>query len=120
MPSAAFSKRERIRFPDELVERHAALSGRPLDHGPRAEDGVGLLVQQRGQDLGERFGCVLAIAVEHHDDVEAVLDGQLVAGLLVAAVAEVGRLPDQRDRKVRLLLVAQARPGRSSPGCGRR
>ena len=79
MPSAAFSNRERIRLPDVLVQRHAALAGRALDHDAGAEDGVGFARQQRGQDLGQRLGCVLPVAVEHHDDVEPVLDGQVVA-----------------------------------------
>ena len=57
---------------------------------------------------GQRLGRVLAIAVQHDHDVEPVLDGQVVPGLLVAAVAEVGRLPDQGDRQVGLLLVAEA------------
>ena len=51
---------------------------------------------------------VLAVAVEHDHDVQSVLDGEVVAGLLVAAVAEVGRLPDQGDRQVGDLLVAEA------------
>ena len=41
--------------------------------------------------LGQQLGRVLAVAVEQHDDVEAVLDRPVVAGLLVAAVAEVAR-----------------------------
>ncbi len=74
---------------DVLVERHAALAGRALDHHPGAEDGVALAGQDRGAHVGQRLGRVLAVPVEHDDDVEPVLDGQSVAGLLVAAVAEV-------------------------------
>jgi hypothetical protein len=75
--------------PGELVERHTAPAGGSLDHGARTEDGIGLLVQERGEDLRQRLGRVLAIAMEHHHDVEPVLDGQVVPRFLVAAVAEV-------------------------------
>ena len=91
-----------------LVERHPAPACRSLDHDPGAEDGVRLPGQQRGHDLGERLGRILPVAVEHDHDVEAVLDGQVVPGLLVAPVAQVGRLPDQGDGQVGDLLVAEA------------
>ena len=55
-----------------------------------------------------RLGRVLSVAVEHDHDVEAVLDGEVVAGLLVAAVAEVLGLADEGDGQVGDLLVAEA------------
>jgi hypothetical protein len=46
--------------------------------------------------------------VQQHHDVEIVGDRQVVAGLLVPAVAEVALVPDHGDRQVRSrLLVAQ-------------
>ncbi len=106
--------------PDELVERHTPLAGSALDHGARAEHGIGLFRQERSQDLRERLWRILAVAVEHDHDVEPVLDGQVVPRLLIPAVAQVRRLPDQGDRQVGLLLVARDPPDRSSPGCDRR
>ena len=46
--------------------------------------------------------------MQHDHDIEAVLDGQVVTSLLVTPIAEIGRLSDQGDREIRLLLVAQA------------
>ena len=58
---------------------------------------------------GRNSGRVLAVAVQQHDDVEVVLDGEPVPGLLVAAVAEVRLVADHGDRQVaRDLLVAEA------------
>jgi hypothetical protein len=63
---------------------------------------------QRLHHGGQELGRVLAVGVQHHDDVEIVLRGQLVAGLLVAAVAEVPLVPDHADRQVvRGLLVVE-------------
>ena len=67
---------------DELVERHAALASRSLDDHPRVENGVALAVFERRDDLGQRFGGVLPIAVEEDDDVEAVID-RIAAGFLI-------------------------------------
>ncbi len=90
-----------------LVEGHPALAGGALDHGPGPEDGVGLAGDEGGKDVGQRLRRVLAVTVEHDHDVEPVLDGQAVAGLLVAAVAEVVRLADEGDGQVGDLLVAE-------------
>ena len=35
--------------------------------------------------------------MQQHDDVQAVVDGQSVAGLLVAAVPEISRMADDRQ-----------------------
>ena len=65
-------------------------------------------LHERLDDGREHLGRVLAVAVEQHDDVAAVLDGPPVAPLLVAAVAEVLRVADDRERQVgRDLLVAE-------------
>ena len=81
----------------ELVQRHAPLPGRPLDHHPGSEHGVGLTGQERRNHVRQGFGSVLPVTVQHDHDVEAVFDGQLVAGLLVAPVSQIGRLPDEGD-----------------------
>ena len=58
---------------------------------------------------GSDSGRVLAVAVEQHHDVEVVLDRPVVAGLLVAAVAEVARVADDLEGQVGAeLLVAEA------------
>ena len=48
-----------------------------------------LTVDDRRHQVGHHLRGVLAVAVEQHHDVPAVVDGVAVAGLLVAAVAEV-------------------------------
>ena len=93
--------------PDVLVERHAAFASGSFDHDAGAEHCIGLTREQRGEDVGQRLGRVLAVAVEHHHEIEPVLDGDLVAGLLVAAVPQVLRLSDERDGQVGHLLVAE-------------
>ena len=64
--------------------------------------------EQGVEQVGHRLGRVLPVPVEQDDDVEAVLDGQEVAGLLVAAVAQVLGLADQGDGEIGGLLVAEA------------
>src|SRR3954469_19789312 len=53
-----------------------------------------------GRGAGEELGRVLAVAVQQHDDVEVLLDGPAVAGLLVAAVAEVAGVADHGDGQI--------------------
>ena len=45
--------------------------------------------------LGDQPGLVLTVGVEHHHHVGVVLEGLQVAGLLVAAVADLMGVPDQ-------------------------
>ena len=85
---------------DELVRGHpAAASGATLQH-PRPEHDLGVAGDERGDHRGEQFGRVLAVAVEEHDDVQALLDRPPVAVLLVAPVAEVARLADDGERQI--------------------
>ena len=94
---------------DVLVQRHPTLAGVAAGHHPGAEDHLGVAAHDRLDDIGQQLGGVLAVTVEQHDDVEAVLDGPAVAELLVAAVAEVAGLADDRQRQPGLpLLVLQA------------
>ena len=102
-----FSNLVRILFPTYLY-RASRPCGPPLtiirepitaSHSPRSN---GATIS------GQTLGRVLAVAVEQDDDVEVVLDRQSISGLLVAAVAEVVRVTDDRQRKVvRQLLVAE-------------
>ena len=104
----AFSNGRQDPVADELVERHAALRAAPLIRMRDPNTASASPAEQRGDEVGERLGGVLPVAVEHDDDVQAVLDGQLVAGLLVAAVAQVAGLADQGDGQIGDLLVAEA------------
>src|SRR5690606_32083249 len=74
----------------------------------RAEDRLGPTLHDRLHHGRQELRGVLPVAVEEHDDVPPVLDGVPVAPLLVAAVAEVGRVSDDRERQVRGLLIAEA------------
>ena len=74
---------------DVFVERHATPEGAALGHHARAEYGAGLARDERGEQIGELFRGVLAIAMDEGDEVESVVDGVAVAELLVAAVALV-------------------------------
>ena len=64
---------------------------------------VGLAVAQRAEQVGQAFRRVLAVAVEQRDEIEAVLDRVVVADLLVAAVALVDRIEEDRERERREL-----------------
>ena len=86
---------------DELVERHAAAQGAALLEHARSEHGIGFAVAQRPHEIGKAFRRVLAVAVHERDEVEAAFDGEVVADLLVAAVALVDRVEQhvQRERQ---------------------
>ena len=108
MPGQRVLRRGEDAVADVLVQRHAPAPGRARVEHPRSEDGVALAVLEGGDDLVEDLGRVLAVAVQQDDDVEIVLDRPLVAGLLVAAVAEVAGLADDGQRQVgHQLLVAE-------------
>ncbi len=79
----------RIRLPTYLYSGMPPSRARPALHHARPEHGVGVAVHDRFDDVAHALGRVLTVAVEEHDDVPAVVEGVEVAGLLVAAVAEV-------------------------------
>ncbi len=84
-----------------LVTRHSpAECATGIEH-PRAEHRVGVAVDDRRQQVGHLLRGVLAIAVQEHDDIPPVIDGVAVSGLLVAAVAEIVIVADDRERNVR-------------------
>jgi hypothetical protein len=93
---------------DELVERHPTLPGGAGTHHPRAEDCVRLAGEQRCHDALDDLRRVLAVAVQQDDDIEAVTDRPLVAGLLVPAVPEVLRVAHHGHRHPGPGLVGQA------------
>ena len=78
-----------MRLPTNLYSGMPPARAWPRIEHPRAEHRVGLAVDDRRDDLVHHLRGVLPVAVEQDDDVPAVLDGVAVAGLLVAAVAEV-------------------------------
>ena len=54
---------------------------------------------QRADEIGQALGRVLPVAVDQRDEIEAALDGEVVADLLVAAVALVDRVEEDVQRK---------------------
>ena len=69
--------------------QHGMPPGQRVAQEAAAEHHVGLAVQDGRDHLGDAGGVVLVVGVEHHDHVRARAQGAVVAGLLVAAVAEV-------------------------------
>ena len=106
---------------DVLVERHAAPAGGPLVEHAGAEHRVGLAPFERGHHVRQRLGCVLPVGVEHHHDVEVVVDRPVVAGLLVAAVAQVAGVADDLEGQVGASAAgSRGPPGGCCPGWRRR
>ena len=84
---------------DELVHRHAPGARLPAEQHARSEHRVGGAVEDRGEHLVHHLRRVLPVAVQQDDGVPAVLDRVAVAGLLVAAVAEVALVAHHGDRQ---------------------
>ena len=83
-----------------LPPRHAALARAAGVEEARAEHDVGAAGDDRLDELGDDPRLVLAVGVEHHDDVGVALERLEVARLLVAAVADVVRVPDDVQRQL--------------------
>ena len=77
---------------DVLPARHAA--GQRVAEEPAAEHQVALAREDRGDQGRDPRRVVLVVGVEHDDDVGAGRERRVVAGLLVAAVAEVLAVDD--------------------------
>ena len=73
-------------------------SGSPRNRLP--EHQVLLAAEDRGDQVGDPGRVVLVVGVEHHDDVGALLEGGLVARLLVAAVAQVLLVDDHVEAEL--------------------
>ena len=85
--------------PDELVERHAALAAPTPGTSMREPITASAAPSRmRRQQRGYGLGRILPVAVEQHDDVEAVADRVLVPELLVPAVALVLGVVEHCDR----------------------
>ena len=84
---------------DELVERHPAPERRTGLGEARAEDQVGTALDDRRDHPRDDFGLVLAVGVEHDHDVSPALERLQITGLLVPAVADVVRVPDEVERQ---------------------
>ena len=82
----------------ELPARHAA--GERVAQEPRPEHEVGLAGEDRRDEVGDPGRVVLVVGVEHHDDVGAPLERPVVAGLLVAAVAQVLAVDDDLEAEL--------------------
>jgi hypothetical protein len=93
---------------DELVERHAAAPRRAGDQHPRAEHRVSGAIKERPEQVGDAFRGVLAVPVQQHHEVEPVADRVGVAEFLVAAVALVAGVVEDRDGVPDLLGREQA------------
>ena len=78
----------------EFVERHAALARAAAGQHARSHHRVGAAIQQRLQQGGQQFRRVLAVAMDQGDDVESMLQGVLVADLLIAAIALVAAVDE--------------------------
>ena len=85
---------------DVLVQRHPAAAGPARVEHARAEHRIDAIVGERRQEIGHLLRRVLTVAVQQDHDVPTVIDGVAVPGLLVAAVAEVGLVPHDRQRDV--------------------
>ena len=60
----------------------------PSSH-PRAEDGVGVALGKRGDEILDDLGRILTVAVQQHDQVKAMVDRLVVPALLVPAVTRL-------------------------------
>ena len=85
-----FEGREEL-VPEKLVQRHTALQ-RMTGHAG-AEDQVGLIFQDRLNEIRDAFGRILHVTMKDHDNVIVFLDGMTQAFLLVPAIAEIARIP---------------------------
>ena len=73
-----------------LIQRHASLQRPPVGaHHARAEHGVRLARDQRAVKLRQNLRRVLPVAMQQHDDVEALLDEIAIARLLIASIAQI-------------------------------
>ena len=66
----------------------------------------------RRDELGDDPRLVLAVGVQHHDHVRVALQRLEVARLLVAAVADVVRVPDDVERQLARQLDGRSRSRR--------
>src|ERR1700730_11805482 len=77
---------------DILIEWHPSAAGGSLKDQARPHDRIALPPLQGTDDILEALRCVLAVAVEHDDDVQVVVDRQAVSGLLIAPISKVARV----------------------------
>ena len=79
----------------------------PRGQHPRSEHCIGTPLDEGGDDVVDHLGGVLPIAVQQHDDVEAVGDRPAVPALLVAPIAKVAVVSDDRQRQIAACLVVK-------------
>lgn len=67
---------------------HSAFERPPAQHS-RPEHSIAFFVEERQDKLGDDFGVVLVIGMDHNHDVAAELESFPVAGFLVGSVTPV-------------------------------
>jgi len=82
---------------EEFIEGHVAFAGGAWDEHSGAQDHIGGVCFEWGEEVLDDFGGVLAVAVEEDDEVEIAVHGILVATGLVAAVHEVNGVADDGE-----------------------
>ena len=105
-PTTLFSNVERTRLPTNLYTGMPPARARRFSI-IREPKTASASPRTSGSTRAGTLGGVLPVTVQQDDDVEVVLDGPVVAGLLVPAVAEVLRVLDHREGQVGALEVAQ-------------
>ena len=78
----------------------------PRVHHARPENGLGFARDQRREQIGQTFRRVLAVAVDERDEIETVLNGIAITELLIAAVALVLGVAQDRDLQPAVVLMA--------------
>ena len=79
---------------DVLVKRHSPSPGCAWLHHPGAKDRVRMSLEDWLDKLFYALGGILTVGVQKDDDVETFVNGDLIAGLLVAAIASVFDVTD--------------------------
>ena len=105
MPASRFCTRVRTRLPANLyigIPPRRAPEPAIMREPKTASASPG---QDRGDHVAQRLGRVLPVAVEHDGHVPAVVGGVAVAGLLVAAVAQVAGLAEHGQGQVGVRLA---------------
>ena len=94
-----------------FIERHAAAPGLAGHGHAGAEDGVGFAGEQGLEQVGQSLRRILPVAVHEGDDVKAILDGVVKADFLVAAIALVDRVEEDRRGKAAVFRFASLTEG---------
>ncbi len=97
--------------PQVFIQRHAAAQGIAGCGHAGAEHGVGFAGEQRLEQIGQTLRRVLPISVHQGYDVKTFLDGVVKADFLVAAIALVDRVEEDRQGKAAVFHFASLMEG---------